>query len=176
MSLYNPREPLSTWLSLGHIVHGPVVLARAPGAVIALRCIFAYPDGLKAWLVAHALDAASVTDPVAMAKASEAASRPGHTRHEELTDGQPPPWPDDPSIHVSVNGRRRRLGVCERVDELAEPGSKYVDCDLRIDELPTDGQVTFIVSWATVLPETSTTLHLPALSQAAASAIPLTQP
>ena len=33
---------------LGAVVHGPVVLGRAPGIVAGLRCVFGHTDGL--WL------------------------------------------------------------------------------------------------------------------------------
>ena len=40
--------------SLGVLVHGPVVIGRAPGIAVGLRCIFGYPSVLLFQLVLRA--------------------------------------------------------------------------------------------------------------------------
>lgn len=153
-------DPEGMWSSLGGIAHGPVVLARAPHIVIAVRCVMAFPEGLRAWLVADTTDINLIPPaPSPPANHTEAAQR----MHEWEQ------WPgpaDDPVVHVTVNGHRRRMLMLDGRSDDADPGAKHIDVPVRIDGLPRDGLVHFEVSWKPGLPLTSKTLHLPQLQQA----------
>lgn len=166
---WEAEDPFDVWSHLGAIAHGPVVLARAPGIAVGLRCVFAFPGGLKAWFVAHARDATSIpADPPARSE-EEAAER--SRRWQEF-----PASPDEPVVRVSAGGVRQRLPLHARGDHLAEAGARHVSCELRVLGLPPDGRLTVDVAWGPRLSRTSTTLHLEDLERVAASAVQLVVP
>jgi len=151
-----------TWRSLGAIAHGPVVLARVPGIAIGLRCLFAHPDRLTAWLVARA-EAAFI--PQVLPARSDAEAR---VQGElwELWPGQP----NDPLVHAFIDHMPQRLALGDRNDAYGGHGVLHMSCAVRILGLPTDDKLGFEVSWGPALAPTSTTLNLPNLRQVAASA------
>jgi hypothetical protein len=154
-----------TWRSLGAIAHGPVLLARVPGVAIGLRCLFAHPDRLTAWLVARA-DAAFI--PPVLPPRSEAEGAVQADLYEH--------WPgqlNDPLVHATVDFMPQRLSLVERNDFTGHgDGVLRLSCAARIFGLPTDDTLGLEVSWGPALPPTSTTLQLPNLRQTAASAVP----
>ena len=89
------EEPNDTWRRLGAIVHGPAVLARAPGIAVGLRCVFAYPDSLSIWLVARAEAALIPQDPPPRSDAEAVVQ----AQREALWPGRP----HDPLVHVTMN-------------------------------------------------------------------------
>lgn len=153
-----------TWRSLGAIAHGPVVLARVPGIAIGLRCLFAYPDRLTAWLVARA-DAAFI--PQILPARSEAEARV----QNELSELWP--WPlNDPLVHATVDHMPQRLALGERNDAYGDGRVLRLSCAVRIFGMPTDDKLGFEVSWGPALAPTYTTLDLPNLRRIAATAVP----
>lgn len=154
-----------TWGSLGAIAHGPVVLAQAPGIVVGLRCLFAHPDRLTAWLVATA-DAAFI--PQVLPPRSEAEARVQSDLWEQW-----PGFANDPLIHATVDFMPQRLSLLERNDGYGDgDGVRRVSCSARIFGMPTDDTLGFEVSWGPALPPTHTTLQLPNLRRTAAGAVP----
>lgn len=154
-----------TWRSLGAIAHGPVVLAQAPGIVVGLRCLFAYPDRLSAWLIATA-DTAYI--PQVLPPRSEAEARV----QGDLWEHWPGPA-DDPLIHATVDFIPQRLSLLGLNDARGHgDGVVRISCQARIFGMPTDDTLSFEVSWGLALPPTHTTLQLPNLRQIAAGAIP----
>lgn len=153
-----------TWRSLGVIAHGPVVLARVPGIVIGLRCLFAHPDRLTAWLVARA-DAAFI--PQVLPPRSEAEAR--------VRGDLEAVWPgklNDPLVHAFIDHMPQRLVLTERNDTYDDGYVRRLSCAVRIFGLPTDDKLGFEVSWGPALAPTTTTLDLPDLRQVAATAVP----
>lgn len=151
-----------TWRSLGVIVHGPVILAKVPGITIGLRCIFAFPDRLTAWLAATA-DAAFIPQVLPPRSDAEAAVR-GQQWEQ---------WPgnaNDPLVHAFVDHMPQRLALTERNDTWDGHDERRLSCAMRIFGLPTDDQLGFEVSWGPALAPVSTTLQLPDLQRLAASA------
>ncbi|WP_432573200.1 hypothetical protein [Kineococcus sp. SYSU DK005] len=152
-----------TWRSLGAIAHGPLLLAKVPGIAIGLRCLFAHPDRLTAWLVARA-DAAfipQVLPPRSEAEAAVQAEMGGH-------------WPgqlNDPLVHATVNFMPQRLVLRGRSDGHGDGRVVHISCAARIFGMPTDGKLGFEVSWGPALAPTFTTLELPGLRRIAASAV-----
>ncbi|WP_432510096.1 hypothetical protein [Kineococcus sp. SYSU DK001] len=170
MNPWEVEEPFGAWGSLGALAHGPVVLARAPGIGVGLRCVFAFPEGLKLWFVAHCRDVAVLPENPSPRSEEEAAEQ--SRRWQEF-----PASPDDPVVHVTVDGRRQRYALFERQDNASwAAGERYDSCELRVPGLPADGCVTVDVAWGPALPTTSTTLRLDGLAQVAATAVPLVEP
>ncbi|WP_432572292.1 hypothetical protein [Kineococcus sp. SYSU DK005] len=157
------QDSQATWSSLGAIAHGPVLLARAPGIAIGLRCLLAHPDRLSAWLVASA-EAASTPQDLRTRSAGEA------TAQEDLREHWPEP-PGNPVVHASVDRVPQRLFLGERNDARGGDGVRRISCVARIFGLPTDDRLGLRVSWGPALPPTSTTLDLPGLREIAAGAI-----
>lgn len=156
-----------TWRSLGAVAHGPVVLAKVPGIAIGLRCLFAHPDRLTAWLVARA-DAAFIPQVLPPRSDAEAAVQGALWEH----------WPgplNDPLVHAFVDHMPQRLALGGRNDAYSGQGVLRISCAARILSLPTDDRLGFEVSWGPALAPTTTTLHVPDLRQIAASAIPFVE-
>lgn len=137
---------------LGAIAHGPVVLARAPGIVAALRCVFAHTDGI---LLPFVLRAHGVQ--------GEAACRHFFRHHVEPSDeeiaGFAAPW-SAPQVHVEVND------VAGFTDPGGGPSSGgdedfEMQAHFWIDEIPRDGELGITVAWPQAgLPPSRTVLHL----------------
>lgn len=154
----------ATWRSLGAIAHGPIVLARVPGITIGLRCLFAHPDRLTAWLLACA-DPAFIPQILPPRSEAEAAVQ---AELGQVWTGQL----NDPLIHASVDFMPQRLSLIERNDAYGDYGELRLACAARIFGMPTDDKLGFEVSWGPALAPTYTTLHLPNLRQIAATAVP----
>ena len=153
-----------TWRSLGAIAHGPVLLAKVPGIAVGLRCLFAHPDRLTAWLVARA-DAAFIPQVLPARSDAEAAVQAALWEHW-------PGQPNDPLVHAFVDHMPQRLVLGQRNDGYRGYDVLRLSCAVRILGLPTDDKLGFEVSWGPALAPTTTTLHLPNLRQIAASAVP----
>lgn len=152
-----------TWRSLGAIAHGPVLLAKVPGIAIGLRCLFAHPDRLTAWLVARA-DAPFIPQVLPPRSEAEAAVQGALWEH----------WPgpaNDPLVHAFVDHYPQRLSLGERNDVWDDGRTRRMSCAARIFGMPTNGKLEFEVSWGPALAPTHTTLDLPDLPQIAASAV-----
>lgn len=156
-----------TWRSLGAIAHGPVLLAKVPGIAIGLRCLFAHPDRLTAWLVARA-DAPFIPQVLPPRSEAEAAVQQALGEH----------WPgqaNDPLVHAFVDHYPQRLSLTERNDVWEDGRTRRLSCAARIFGLPTDGTLGFEVSWGPALAPTRTTLQLPDLRRTVASAVQLVE-
>ncbi|GAA0323058.1 hypothetical protein [Kineococcus aurantiacus] len=153
----------ATWRSLGAVVHGPVLLAKVPGIAIGLRCLFAHPDRLTAWLVARA-DAAFIPQVLPPRSDAEAAVQ------SALWEHWPGP-PNDPLVHAFVDHVPQRLFLGERNDGYRGHDVLRLSCAVRIFGLPTDDELGLEVSWGPALAPTTTTLDLPDLRRIAASAV-----
>lgn len=166
---WETEDPFGMWSRLGALAHGPVLLARVPGIAVGLRCVFAFPEGLKLWFVAHARDVDLV--PANPSPRSEEEAAELSRRWSEFPAGA-----DEPVVHVGVGGIRQRLPLHARGDHSSGTGARHVSGELRVLGLPADGRVTVDVSWGPSLPETSTTLQLENLEEVAASAVALVVP
>ncbi|GAB3470188.1 hypothetical protein AB1207_13580 [Kineococcus endophyticus] len=150
---WNVEESDDTWRRLGAVVHGPAVLARAPGIAVGLRCVFAYPDSLSVWLLARA-DAALIPQDLPPRSDAEAAVQ---SQWEALWPGRP----HDPLVHVTLDhGPQRRLSWAERRDDSTLDGVRYISSASRILGLPAGGQLDFEVSWGPALAPVSTRVQL----------------
>lgn len=128
------------------IAHGPALLARSPGIVVGLRCIFAHSVGLRLLVVLHAVGTQA-----------EAAGR--HT--------------PGVSIVVAVNGR---TGHALPVTQSGSFNNDHFDLDLDvwIPELPEDSQLPITCSWPQAgLAEQTVTLTLADLATTANHVIAL---
>ncbi|WP_432574102.1 hypothetical protein [Kineococcus sp. SYSU DK005] len=152
-----------TWSSLGAIAHGSVLLAKVPGIAIGLRCLFAHPDRLTAWLVARA-DAAFIPQVLPARSEAEAAVQAELWQHW-------PGSPNDPLVHATVDFVPQRLVLGERSDAHGDGRVVHISCAARIFGMPTDGKLGLEVSWGPALAPTFTTLDLPGLHEIAASAV-----
>jgi hypothetical protein len=149
---------------LGVVVHGPVVLARAQGIAVGLRCIFGYPSGLSLPTVLRA-----------QGVQAEAASR--YSFHRSLHRGYPRPDSSDPwsgqVLSVDIDGR---LQVLHPIHEEASGGEDTFDQEATywVDKLPRDGKLGLIVGWPRAgLPETRVMLTLSDLDNLAERVLPL---
>ena len=163
---WQDEESDDTWQRLGAVVHGPAVLAQAPGIAVGLRCVFAYPDGLSVWLVARADAALIPQDPPPRSDAEAAVQ----SQWQALWPGRP----HDPLVHVTLNhGPQRRLSWAERRDDSTVDGVRYVSGAARILGLPAGGQLDFEVSWGPALAPVFTRVQLSHLQRLTDRALPL---
>jgi len=136
---------------LAPVVHGPVVLGRAPGIAVGLRCIFGYPQGLSLPMVLRARGVQA-----------EAASRltfpaPGRSLPEA---GEPELGP---LLTVEVDGAGQ---VLRPSSEESSGGGDAFDLEAAywVAGLPSDGRLRLTVAWPRAgLPETGVLLTLPDL-------------
>jgi len=141
---------------LGVVVHGPVLLARSPGIVAGLRCVFAHPTGLHLLLVLHAEGVQA-----------EAASR----RTFEDRPGQQP-W-SGVRLRAAVDGDERT------VDQAGGSSSGSDDdfhlrADFWIGALPGDGRLGLTVGWLGAgLAEAGSVLELAGLDDLASRVVRL---
>lgn len=160
-----PWELEDTWRRLGAVVHGPTVLARAPGIAVGLRCVFAYPDSLSVWLMARAK---AVLIPQDLPPRSDA-----EARVQSQWGALWPGWPHDPLVHVTMNhGPQRRLSWAGRRDESTIDGVGYISSSARIQGLPAGGQLDFEVSWGPALAPVFTRVQLSHLQRLTDKALP----
>ncbi|MEW1960117.1 hypothetical protein [Kineococcus sp. NPDC059986] len=135
---------------LGAVVHGPVVLARAPGIVAALRCVFAHSDGLSLPFVLRAEGVQA-----------EAALR--QSQWGGVDEDGPQGW-SEPVLAVRVGDQE---GFADPSQSTGSGGEDAYDLDANfwIDVLPDqsagDCRLELTVSWPQAgLPETTTVLTL----------------
>ncbi|WP_024288947.1 hypothetical protein [Cellulomonas sp. KRMCY2] len=125
---------------LGVVVLGPVLLGRANGVAVGLRCVFAHPTGLHLLLVLLAN---------------------GHGA--DLANRASFPGPDSaPTFRLlaEANGKR---GPVDHWRQGAEGGDGQfvMRADYWVNELPHDRTLALTVAWPEIgLPQTSTTLLL----------------
>ena len=148
---------------LGAIVHGPVILGRAPGIVAGLRCVFGHTGGL---LLPFVLRASGVQ--------AEAAGRQtfGYL-HEPITDPQDAGSGSGPKVYVEVNDR---AGFADSSGGPSSGGEDDFDMQARywIDEIPRDGRLRISVAWPQAgLPESHTVLTLEGLDDLQTRVLPL---
>lgn len=163
---------------LGVIAHGPLVLARAEGIAAALRCVFAYPDGLHLPLVLRA-DNERADD---LGRWSY-----GHVRRYSDFAGQQSQGSESmysaPELFVEINGRRGwvatdgPLHASDVEGAGTGPGGARIygkDASYWIGELPADGVLYLSFAWPQAgLPCTSTTMRLEGLEDLAERVVPL---
>ncbi|PPK98589.1 hypothetical protein CLV92_101288 [Kineococcus xinjiangensis] len=134
---------------LGVIVHGPLILSRAPDIAAGLRAVVAYPSGLHLMLAYRAVGE----------RANDARSWSyGRVRR------YPGPTKDNPysfpHLHVTVNDH---AGPAHTRGAMHNSGDDAfsVDASYWIDELPRDGRVGIALEWPHAgLPLTETVLTL----------------
>ena len=150
---------------LGAIAHGPVILARAPGIVAGLRCVFAHTGGI---LLPFVLRAQGVQ--------GEAATRQffRHTfePNAEAETGISLPW-SQPEVHIEVNDAS---GFADPGGGPSSGGEDDFEMQTRywIEEIPRDGQLAITVSWPQAgLPQSRTVLHLQGLEDLHERVLPL---
>lgn len=149
---------------LGAIAHGPVILARGPGIVAGLRCVFAHTGGI---LLPFVLRAHGVQ--------GEAASRQFFRHDFESTEPQTdviPPW-SAPQVHVEVNDS---AGYADPGGGPSSGGDDDFEMQGRywIDEIPRDGTLAVTVAWPQAgLPQSRTVLHLDGLDALHQRVLPL---
>jgi hypothetical protein len=122
----NPRPD-----DLGVVVHGPAVVARAPGIAVAVRCVFARPDGLALDLMlrAHGVQA-------------DAAAR--QSGPVELT-GRPEAAGSEPVLTITAD----ETTALVQGPQSGSAGDDHFSLDLQawVDILPTDGRLTVTAGW-----------------------------
>ncbi|WP_380170619.1 hypothetical protein ACFEMC_16375 [Kineococcus sp. DHX-1] len=135
---------------LGAVVHGPVVLARAPGIVAALRCVFAHSTGLSLPFVLRAEGVQA-----------EAALR--QSRWGGIDDDGPQGW-SEPAVAVRVGGHE---GFADASQASGSGGEDAYDLDANFwigvlpDQAAGDHRLELTVSWPQAgLPGTTTVLTL----------------
>ncbi|MFD0483021.1 hypothetical protein ACFQ46_10480 [Kineococcus sp. GCM10028916] len=133
---------------LGAGVHGPVVLARSPGIVAGLRCVFAYTDGVSLPFVLRAEGV--------QAEAANRQSFSGQTSLDEIGPGTSS-WP---SVAVQI-GDHEGLVDASQAGGSSSDDVYDLDANFWIDALPADGRVVVTVSWVQAgLAESRTELRL----------------
>ena len=148
---------------LGAVVHGPVVLGRAPGIVAGLRCVFAHTGGL---LLPFVLRATGVQ--------AEAAARQtfGHLQGPVTDPGDTSPG-STPAVFVEVGDRAGRADSSGGPSSGGEDGFE-MEARYWIGEIPRDGRLRITVAWPQAgLPESRTVLTLDGLDDLSARVLPL---
>lgn len=148
MTLYrwSPGPPPD---ELGALAHGPVIVARSPGIVMGLRCVFAHHSGLDLMLVLRARGVQA-----------EAAARRSH-QHRDLSDADR--W-SAPRVVAEVNGTR---GIAHSYRATASSGDDQYALDQRcwIGALPANQTITLSCGWPEAgLAEGEVTLTLTGLA------------
>lgn len=150
---------------LGVIVHGPVLLARAPGIAVGLRCVFAHPDGLHLPLVLHATGVHA-----------EAAARQSFRRNSDPpadSRGAEGAW-SGMVVTAEVDGTS---GVADPAGEGATGGGDAfrLRASYWVGALPVDHRLRLTVAWPQAgLPATSSELRLEPLENLAERVVRLT--
>lgn len=139
---------------LGVVVHQPVVLARAPGVAVGLRCVFAHPGGLHLPLV---LVATGVP-----AGAAARLSFPDQVRFASAEGGHHDPW-SGLRVVAEVNGFS---GPADPSEQQGSGGDGAFDLTAAywIGDLPADRRLRLTVGWPEIgLPHAERTLVLDSL-------------
>lgn len=137
--------PAVTPDELGAVVHGPIILARATGIVVGLRCVFAHTAGLQLPMVLRATGVKA-----------EAASR---SRQRPLGEHDPRPF-SGPTMHVEVGDHS---GWADPSQTRTTGGKDYfaMDANYWINQVPSDPRLFLTVTWLQAgLPESRTELAL----------------
>ena len=143
---------------LGVVVHGPVVLARSPGIVAGLRCVFAHPGGL------HLLVVLRAEGVQAEAAGRRTFPRPDDAGHDPCTG---------PALVADVDGDSRPA------DPIGQESSGSADHFSQrvaywIGALPRDGRLQLTFGWPQAgLAETRTVLQLADLDGLEERVLPL---
>lgn len=125
---------------LGVVVHGPVLLGRANGVAVGLRCVFAHPTGLHLPVVL-----------VASGRGADLANRASFPGPEGAPTFR---------LLAEVNGRRGPVHHWRQGSEGGD-GRFVMRAAYWVDELPHDRTLALTVAWPEIgLPRTSTTLLL----------------
>ena len=140
----------------GVLVHGPLLLAQAPGVSIRLEHVRAHRDGVMLHLLLHASGVHA-----------EAAKRQMIDKPREPLDpdGGRADLGSQLVLHVELNDLSDRVHHQQRGGHYSEDSTGEahftMDADYWIDELPHDGRMRLTTSWVQVgLPEASTLLML----------------
>lgn len=131
---YGPENPRPH--DLGVVVHGPVLVAGAPGVAVAVRCVFALPTGLALDLI---LRASGV-----QAKAARRQERPSGT---------------EPVITITADG----ITAIPQGSRRGSWSDDYfvLDIDAWVDATPADRRLTVAASWPAIgLPGGEVTITL----------------
>ena len=148
--------------SLGAVVHGPIVLGRAPGIAVGLRCIFGYPSGLSLQVVLRARGVQAE----AAARRSEYAGV-GYQGH-----GSTARRPQE-LLSVDVAGRLHPLSP---VHTETSSGDDVFDHEATywLSPLPRERELVLVVAWPQAgLPEQTCRLTLGELHDLSERVLPL---
>lgn len=125
-----------------------MVLARSPGIVAGLRCVFAHTGGLSLPFVLRAEGVQG-----------EAGGRQSHSHRLSLDELGPGSF-SEPRVVVQV-GESEGLADASQASSSGGEDSYDLDATFWIDELPTDGGLVVTVSWPQAgLAESRTELQL----------------
>ena len=143
---------------LGAVVHGPVVLARSPGIVAGLRCVFAHPSGLHLPVTVRAEGVQA-----------EAAGRRTFPRGEGT---RPEPW-SGLQLTVEADGESRTVDPAGQESSGSEDHFR-AEVTYWVGTLPRDGRLRLTLGWPEAgLAEASTVLDLTGLDELATRVLPL---
>ncbi|MFQ1002745.1 hypothetical protein [Modestobacter sp. SSW1-42] len=150
---------------LGVVVHGPVVLARSPGIIAALRHVVAHPDALYLSMVVHA-------DGVQAEAAARDRQRWRSADRPAAGTAGSDPW-SGPLVTVAVDGEERTVDPGTSRSS-GGPDSYDSDTLYRVGRLPPDGRLQLTVAWPQAgLAEATTVLQLDDLRDLAARVVRL---
>jgi hypothetical protein len=137
---------------LGVPVQGPVVLARSSEIIVAARAVLAYPSGLLLPIVLRASGTAATAAGRYALGIRSWASGPGPERR-----------PSTLTVQAELNGA---LAIANPISADNAGGTEEFEYwgDHWLGQLPEDGRLRLMVSWADIgLSETTTTLTLTSL-------------
>lgn len=118
---------------LGAVVHGPVVVARSPGVVAALRCVFAFDAGLHLFGVVRC-----------QGVQAEAASRQTFPRREGREDMPR----SEPRLIVRTDGLE---GAAHRWGSASGGNDQFgMELNYWVGTVPSDGRLHLEMSWLEV--------------------------
>jgi hypothetical protein len=132
---------------LGVVVHGPAVLARSPGIVLGLRCVFAQPGGLLLPAVVRATGVQA-----------EAA-------HRRIARAEPAGAGSEPRLWAEIDGKS---GVADAYQASASAGEDAYESDAWywLGAVPLDRRLRLTVGWPeSGLAESTTDLTLTGLDR-----------
>ena len=143
---------------LGAVVHGPAVLARSPGIVAGLRCVFAHPGGLHL--------------PVAVRAEGVQAEAAGRRTFPRATDTGSEPW-SGLQLSVEVDGEVRSV---DPAGQESSGSDEHFGAEVTywIGALPRDGRLGITVGWPQAgLAESTTEVDLGDLADVGRRVLPL---
>ncbi len=148
--------------SLGVVVHGPVVIGRAPGIAVGLRCIFGYPSGLLFQLVLRAWGV--------QAEAAARRSDYGVGYHDSSAAGRRSRC----LLSVEADGRPQPLQPMREETSSGEDAFDH-EATYWLSPLPQDRELALTVGWPEAgLPEQTCHVTLGELGDLSARILPLT--